>query len=224
MPRTPLRDIIRHIRASKRVSSQQNADGHHSTAQETPQSSFDGMLATLISLLPFDLAFLFLGGWLYNRYYLAIFGLDQRLLDLGIYEESAKGFAVAITHPWLVICSLAFLMAPLFWRSLPARARNLISLKALFLGVMLISSLMMGWSGMHYGVMDGTRDISASSQLPTALFRIGATHYTSQVVYLKGDYIFLAGVHNIDDQNPKTIVEIRVFKIEKLDDLKLVGR
>lgn len=182
----------------------------------------DDLFSLLVKLIPFLLGYLFLVGWSYHQAYFGSFGVDQRTLDLGLYDELTKGFAVGLRHGWLWL-GLFFL--------LPLVAGLIHFTRPVFNGVrdLAVILLMLGVTylghreAVRYGLSVATVDKSSqTTTLPSLTFKLQGQICWARLLFLKSDTYW---VTDLACGNQSVLEnQVLVYKATDISDIRILER
>ena len=176
----------------------------------------------ILTTLPLCLAFLYLSGLTYNRFYFAAFGLNQQSLALSLYDQAAKGFAVSISNTWLRVQLLAVFALPPLAVTYTFKSNVLEHTKAIGIPLVLLLVTLCGYaSSKSIGVADSNRDHSPQSALNTVDFAIGRDDYHGSLLYLKDDMLFVDRLV-VGGGSPQP--GVAVLKLGDVKQLRIIGR
>jgi hypothetical protein len=141
-------------------------------------------------------AYLFLAGWSYLDYYLEVFGINSRWLELGANDTIARGFTVLFgVGAWLSGIYIAVLVISLVVEVfLKKRNRVVEAVAAMCLVLFLIPTFFVAKKA---GIDQANTDRGAKTTLPTITFVQKLCAYRGKLVYVKGELFYIYNLANL---------------------------
>jgi hypothetical protein len=198
-------------------------EAFYEIVQMNPSNKAQAFLTAIIATVPLCLAFLYLCGLTFNRFYFDAFGLDQRTLAFSLYDQAAKGFALSFSDILLRLFLLVLFVAIPVAVTYTTKWSWFEHSKAVAIPATILVITFWSYSeSKTLGVKLSSRDHSKQSMLDTVDFSIGNDRYHGSLLYLKDDTLFVDRLIGDNESDPEPGVAI--FKISDLKQIKIIGR
>jgi hypothetical protein len=182
----------------------------------------DDLIGLWVKLLPFQLGFLFLTGWTFNRHYFSGFGIDQRVLDLTFYADASQGLGLCLGDHTLLTTVCLIVALPL----LVAIVGHFATIRAwaqhTTIAVLLFALTIFGWlHGGSIGDERSARDRSTGTFLPSVSYTSDGKHYTGRLLYIKSDTYFIHNQLSLDNEGVAD-EQLHVLKVPEITNVMIV--